>query len=293
MFFILHLCFLVKNLKVKFQATVIISFYNKSVWLELMLAALERQTLKAFEVIVADDGSCTEEVEQVKNMQASSTLVIQHLWHPDEGFRKTIMLNKAIVASRSDYLIFIDGDCIPHYRFVEDHLRLKKKNCVLAGRRVNMDEKISKTIITEKMKNGLLEHNFFLRLLWSSVTGSSKDVEKGIHVNTTAINTFLGTYKKTILGCNFSISKNDLLELNGFDERFRYPGVGEDTEINFRINNKGMQVFQPKFALVQYHLWHPRLSREKEPENLALLKETLDNKYIETPYGIDKTLYKQ
>ena len=76
--------------------------------------------------------------------------------------------------------------------------------------------------------------------------------------------------------------------MNGFDERYRHPGVGEDTELRKRIVNKGMEIFSPKFCLVQYHLWHPRLSREKEPENLLLLDETLKNKYIATPYGINK-----
>ncbi len=272
----------------EFKATVIISFYNKAEWLELLLAAFTRQSIKEFEIIIADDGSSEDTVKKVKEIISSSTLNIQHLWHEDRGFRKTVMLNKAIVASRSNYLIFMDGDCIPHHSFVEDHVRLRKNNCALAGRRVNMSEAISATLSKGKISNGILENSFFLRLLSDSFTGKSRDIEKAIHINSTALNTFLGTYKKTILGCNFSIAKNDLLELNGFDERYQHPGVGEDTEINFRIINKGMKVFQPKFALVQYHLWHPRLSREKEPENLVLLDETLKNKYVATPYGIKK-----
>lgn len=272
-----------------YQASVIISFYNKTGWLKLLLSALERQTLKNFEVIIADDGSEEIAVREIKQIIKSSPLSIQHLWHPDEGFRKTLMLNKAIMSSRSDYLIFIDGDCIPHYRFVENHVRLRQPEYALAGRRVNMSEKISTLLSEEKIRNGFLEKYFFLRLLFDSIFGKSRDVEKGIHISSPYLNIFAGTYNKTILGCNFSIFKKDLLELNGFDERYHHPGVGEDTEINFRINNKGMKVFQPKFALVQYHLWHPRLSREKEPENLALLDETLKNKYIATPYGINKS----
>jgi GT2 family glycosyltransferase len=269
-----------------FKASVVISFYNKSEWLKLLLAAFERQTFKEFEVIIADDGSFPEEVEKVKQLQASSSLAIQHLWHADEGFRKTIMLNKAILASRSEYLIFIDGDCIPHYCFVADHLRLSKKNRALAGRRVNLSDRISKALIEAEIKSGVLEQNFFLQLLMDSMTAQTKDVEKGIHISSTAINNLFASTTKGILGCNFSIAKKDLLELNGFDERYRYPGVGEDTEIRRRIQFKGMEIFSPKFCMVQYHLWHPRLSREHEPENFVLLNETLENKYVATPYGI-------
>ena len=270
------------------RASLIISFYNKTEWLKLLLAALERQSTIHFEVIIADDGSASSAVEEIKKIQATSPLNIQHLWHADNGFMKTVMLNKAIVASRSSYLIFIDGDCIPHHRFVEDHLRLSKENRVLAGRRVNLSERISKTLTEEKIINGVLERFFFLRLVKDAVTGKSKDVEKGIYVNSGFANRLFASVTKGILGCNFSIAKNDIVALNGFDERYRHPGVGEDTELRKRIVNKGMEIFSPKFCLVQYHLWHPRLSREKEPENLLLLDETLKNKYIATPYGINK-----
>ncbi len=270
------------------RASLIISFYNKTEWLKLLLAALELQSNIHFEVIIADDGSASSAVEEIKKIQATSPLNIKHLWHADNGFMKTVMLNKAIVASRSSYLIFIDGDCIPHHRFVEDHLRLSKENRVLAGRRVNLSECISKTLTEEKIRKGVLERFFFLRLLKDAVTGKSKDVEKGIYVNSGFVNKLFASVTKGILGCNFSISKKDLLELNGFDERYRYPGVGEDTEIRRRIQFKGMEIFSPKFCMLQYHLWHPRLSREHEPENFVLLDETLKNKYIATPYGINK-----
>jgi len=269
-----------------FRASLIISFYNKTEWLKLLLAALERQTFKNFEVIIADDGSCSSAVEEIKKLQSTTPLNIQHLWHADNGFMKTVMLNKAILASRSPYLIFIDGDCIPHHRFVEDHLRLSKENRALAGRRVNLSERISKTLTEEEIRKGVLERFFFLRLLWNAVSGKSKDVEKGIYIGSDFFNNLFASTTKGILGCNFSIAKKDLLELNGFDERYRYPGVGEDTEIRRRIQFKGMEIFSPKFCMVQYHLWHPRLSREHEPENFVLLNETLENKYTATPYGI-------
>ena len=269
-----------------FKATLIISFYNKIEWLKLLFAALERQSFQQFEVIIADDGSSSEVIRAIADIQRVSTLKIEHLWHPDNGFKKTVMLYKAILASRSPYLIFIDGDCIPHYRFVEDHLRLCKENRVLAGRRVNLSEHISKTLTKDKIRKGVLERFFFLRLLRNAVFGKSKDVEKGIYMGSEFLNNLFASTTKGILGCNFSIAKKDLLELNGFDERYRYPGVGEDSEIRRRIQFKGMEIFSPKFCMVQYHLWHPRLSREHEPENFVLLNETLANKYTATPYGI-------
>lgn len=272
----------------KFQASLIISFYNKIEWLKLLLAALERQTAQQFQVVIADDGSASEVVKELEKIIAVSPLSIKHIWHPDNGFMKTVMLNKAITESESDYLIFTDGDCIPHHRFVEDHLRLRKQNQVLAGRRVNMSEEISNILNEQNIRNGILEKTFFTKLFTDSISGKTRDVEKAIHIHSTPINEAFGSYKKGLLGCNFSVSKNDLLSINGFDERYRHPGVGEDTEINWRMKKKGMQVFTPKFCLIQFHLWHPRLSRANEPENLQLFNETVNNKYIATPYGINK-----
>src|SRR5687768_7510377 len=101
----------------KVSASLIISFYNKIEYLRMILAALERQSFKNFEVVIADDGSKAEVVNEIKEIQTKSPLQIQHIWHEDIGFRKTKILNESIRKSNSDYLIFIDGDCIPHHKF--------------------------------------------------------------------------------------------------------------------------------------------------------------------------------
>ena len=271
-----------------FKASIIISFYNKFDWLKLVLKALERQTEKQFEVIIADDGSKESVVGAIHEYIQTSPLSIQHLWHPDTGFLKTTMLNKAIVASKSEYLIFIDGDCIPHKNFIEDHIRLAAPREVIIGRRVNLSDAISQKITPEAISKGFLEGAFFIKLLADSILNKSKDVEKGIHVQSDLINRRFGSYNKGLLGCNFSVSKHTIIEVNGFDERYTSPCVGEDTEIAYRFLQHGLKLFMPKFALVQYHLWHKRISRALEAENLKLFEETKTNKYTRTPYGIVK-----
>ena len=106
-----------------FAVSLVISFYNGIDYLKLILAALARQSFKDFEVIIADDGSREEVVDEVKKMIAETRLSIQHLWHEDAGFRKTRIFNQAVVRSRSSYLVFMDGDCIPHFRFIEEHYK--------------------------------------------------------------------------------------------------------------------------------------------------------------------------
>jgi glycosyltransferase involved in cell wall biosynthesis len=269
-----------------FRCSLIISFYNKIDWLELVLVALQRQTVHDFEVIIADDGSKPEIVERLQEVQKLSPLHLRHLWHPDRGFMKTIMLNKAIVAAQSDYLIFIDGDCIPHKSFVEDHCRLRKSKQILAGRRVNLSDALSKKLSTSSILKGKLEGMFIIQLFLDSLLNGSRDVEKGIHVRSRFINTQFASTRKGLLGCNFSVYKQELLEVNGFDERYQHPGVGEDTEIEYRLKLNGCTTLRPKFCLVQHHLWHKRLSRDQETNNLKLFSETKERGYLRTPYGI-------
>ena len=97
-----------------FSVSVVISFYNKIEYLNLILAALERQSFRDFEVVIADDGSRPDVVSAIQLIMERSPLSIQHLWHEDKGFRKTRIFNEAIRKSRSPYLIYLIsfGSCL-------------------------------------------------------------------------------------------------------------------------------------------------------------------------------------
>ncbi|HET8859507.1 glycosyltransferase [Marivirga sp.] len=269
------------------KASIIISFYNRVDQLKLILAALERQTVSEFEVIISDDGSKEEAVNQINEIIEKSTLTIQHIWHPDTGFNKTKILNKSILASNSPYIIFIDGDCIPEIHFIEDHLKYATENRVVVGRRVELSNSLSKEITREYIYSKSFD-NLWFKALINSFKRETRKAEEGIRLSSKWLNEKFGTTKKGILGCNFSLHKKVLIKLNGFDERYIYPGVGEDTEIKERLKNGGYEIFKPKYALVQYHLWHKKQSREGEKEGFKLLDETIKNNYIQTPYGINK-----
>ncbi|GAB3331338.1 hypothetical protein GCM10027429_09540 [Marivirga atlantica] len=268
------------------KASIIIGFYKRFDQLELIFEALKKQAETAFEVIIADDGSPQEVVDKIQLYSKKSDLIIKHIWHEDKGFRKTTVLNKAVLAAESPYLIFIDGDCIPDKYFIADHLKYKKTHRMVNGRRVELSEFLSQKVNVEFIKKGNLQPLKYVAL-WDSFFGKTRKAEVGFRVNSKSLNEKYGSFKKGILGCNFSIHKADVIELNGFDERYEHPGVGEDTELEKRARHAGFEIFKPKLALVQYHLWHKKQSRAFEKENLVLLKETIDNKYIKTPYGIN------
>lgn len=239
------------------KVTLIIPFYNGLDWLEMIFVALGKQTFKDFEVIVADDGSREEVVRRLKELMAVQPFPVIHLWQEDEGFRKNLMLNKCVVRSQADYLVFLDGDCIPHRKFVEEHYRMRREGYALAGRRVDLPARIS-----EKMSCGRVAAPHFERR-------------------------FLRQRYAGIIGCNFSISKSDLLKANGFDERYVNPGTGEDTDLEDRLGRLGIRPLVMNHCMVVYHKHHKRLDYFNEPNRL-LYQENTRNQVGRTPYGIVK-----
>lgn len=267
------------------SASVIVSVYNRFDYLELVLAGFERQSFKQFEVIIADDGSDNNFVKQLNNISNSFSFPVTHLWHEDKGFRKNKILNKSIISSKADYLIFIDGDCIPHSQFVKEHVTNKMKDVCLTGRRVNLSERITNRLSPDLVRNGYLEKNT-LKLIFDGLFGKSFYVEKGFYVKNNFLRNILNKKMRGLLGCNFSIHKADILDINGFDERYEAPSIGEDSDIQFRLELIGKSIKSLNNIAVQYHLCHKL--QERPQKNLDLFHQVKQSKIAYTPFGIKK-----
>ncbi len=263
------------------DASVIIAFYDKINYLKLVLAGFDRQTWKDFEIIIADDGSSDIVVNEIKCITQNSDLSIRHIWHKDKGWRKNSILNKAIKKTSTDYLIFIDGDCIPHKSFVKEHLYNKENGIILSGRRVNLSRDISESLSEELVREGFLERKI-IRWLFKGFVKEFSHAEKGLYLP--ILRPFLKLKKKGLLGCNFSIYKDDLYKINGFDERYLAPTVGEDTDIEFRADLAGIKIKSVRNLAVQYHLYHEILSRDNN--NYLILEDTKRNGISFTPHGL-------
>lgn len=237
------------------KTSIIAAFYNNIKYLKLVLEGFERQTEKDFELILSDDGSNEEVVKEIESISSKYSFRIKHIWHPDKGFRKNKILNQAILASETDYLIFIDSDCVPHSRFVEEHLKEKESNAVLTGRRVNLSNKITNQLTEQNVRDGFLE-NQYLKIIEDGLLGKSYDVEKGFYLQNKFLRKTLNKKYRGLLGCNFSLYKKDILAINGFDERYEAPSIGEDSDIEFRLGLNGVKVKSLNHIAVQYHLYH-------------------------------------
>lgn len=267
------------------KTSVIAAFYNNIKYLKLVLAGFERQTENDFEFIVADDGSTDAVVKEIESIASNYSFRIKHTWYQDKGFRKNKILNQAILASSSDYLIFIDADCVPHSKFVEEHINEKQENIVLTGRRVNLSQKLTNLLTEENVKEGFLEANK-LRMLEDAIFGKSNYVEKGFYLENKFLRNIFNKKYRGLLGCNFSLHNKDMLDINGFDERYEAPSIGEDSDVQFRLELNGIKVKSVNHIAVQYHLYHKL--QERLQKNLDLFEEVKKTRLAFTPFGIKK-----
>jgi len=267
-------------------ASVIITTYNQPEWLRKTLWGFELQTEKRFEVLVADDGSGDETNQVIEEFKSRGLLNIIHVWHPDNGFQKCQILNKAILQTNSDYLIFTDGDCIPRNDFVEVHIKNARQGMFLSGGYLKLVKSVSDMISNNDVKEGVpFNYSWLLKngqpFTYKFLKLTQKPFLKKL------LNT-ITTTKPTWNGHNASGWKDDIIAVNGYNEDMQYGGL--DRELGERLMNYGIKGKQIRYSAVCLHLDHPRPYRTKSTwdKNYQIRKEVKKKKLKWTKNGIDK-----
>ena len=267
--------------------SVIISTYNHPDWLEKVLWGFAAQTFTDFEVVIADDGSSQETEQRIIKIRKHMPFPVQHVWHEDNGFQKTVILNKAIQASLSDYLLFTDGDCIPRADFVAQHNRYKQAGYFLSGGYFKLPMAISKVITQEDIvKQRCFDLGWLKKL---GLPGSFKNNKLTKSIAKQRFLNWITPTEATWNGHNSSGWKADLVAANGFDERMQYGG--EDRELGERLFNKGIKAKQLRYTAICVHLDHARgyVKPEMLEKNAAIRKETKIKKRTTTEFGLVKS----
>ena len=267
------------------RLTVIVSTYNQPRWLEKVLWGYTVQTRTDFELIIADDGSGPATAEVIDRFRDGTGLTPVHVWHADDGFRKTEILNRAILAATGDYLIFADGDCIPRDDFVESHARLAEPRRFLSGGAVALTMAVSEMITRDDIVSGR-----FATMRWLRAHGVGRPLDFKRFTKRRWLNTLADSLslKAKFTGKNVSTWKSGIMEVNGFDHEMRY-GY-EDWAVGQRLINIGYRVKQVRNRAVAFHLDHPRpyRNREEMARNLAVFERIRANREVRTTRGLDE-----
>lgn len=266
------------------RASVIISTYNSPKWLKKVLLGYSVQTVNDFEIIIADDGSTYETKDLLHQISDTTQLNLTHVWQEDKGFQKTRILNKAILASTTKYLIFTDGDCIPRKDFVETHLNRREEGFFLSGGYFKLPLSISNEI----SQDDILNANCF-DLKWLKEKGLKSTI-KNIKLSKVSklsdLFNFITPTTPSWNGHNSSTWKSDIIDINGFNNDMKYGG--EDREFGERLINKGLKSKQIRYSAICVHLHHSHsyVNQEAIDKNILIRKNTKKNKLVKTPYGI-------
>jgi glycosyltransferase involved in cell wall biosynthesis len=224
-----------------------------------VLEGYRRQARCPDELIVADDGSTSETSDVVERFRASASFPVRHVWQEDEGFRAARVRNEAVKACSGDYLIFTDGDCLPHPSFVSDHLLLRQEGCFVQGKRMLLNAEASREI--EEYRGADLMARWFR----GELTGGHHLVRiPGICARKRGL--------RGIKTCNLALFRRDVLAVNGFNEDFTGWGR-EDAEFAARLFSYGLSRKDPLFSATVLHLWHRENNRSELDRNDLMLKE--------------------
>lgn len=266
--------------------SVIISTYNSVEWLKKVIWGYNTQTYRNFEMIIADDGSRQDTFDLIEELKKEVFYPIIHVWHEDNGFQKSQILNKAILASTTDYIMTSDGDCIPRSDFVEQHIKHREEGCFLSGGYHKLPMELSQNISKEDIYSGKC-----FEVSWLKKNGM-KSSFKNSKISATGLKSpilnFLTITTPSWNGHNASGWKEDILAINGFDERMQYGG--QDRELGERLVNYGIRPKQIRYSTVCLHLDHPRgyATPESIKKNKNIRKVIRNQKIKWTDFGIIK-----
>ena len=251
--------------------SVVVTTYNRPDALRAVLDGLGAQADLDFEVIVADDGSRDDTQALVERTSAAFPVPLAHVWQEDKGFRAGAARNRAAERARGDYLVFLDGDCIPRPDFVARHRALAERGWMVAGNRILLSEAFTATALRERLPLHA----------WSARQWSEARRRGDINRTLPLVDLPLGPLRKIaasrwqrVRTCNLGVWFDDFRRVRGFDETFEGWGF-EDSDLAVRLLNAGVRRKEGAFATGVLHLWHRENDRRHEGRNWELLQQRI------------------
>ena len=242
------------------KISVIVSAYKNVRELDFTLHAYGLQSMPVHELIVAQDGDFSAISDVVRRHQAAYQ-GIKHIWHEDIGFRKCLILNKALVQATGDFIVFTDADCVPRRDVVERFAALAKpRRFVSGGSHINLPASFHADHLTP----ALIQTQSIFDPSWLAARGVAVPKLRMLPAKHAGWASMLDTLspRNAFVGNLSGAWKDDLLRVAGFDESFGYGG--EDRNLGFRLNNAGIQGLRARHQLVCLHLDHQRPWRNDE-----------------------------
>jgi glycosyltransferase involved in cell wall biosynthesis len=265
------------------RLSVVLATYERPECLEVVLQALLDQSDRAFDVVVADDGSGPDVREKVDVWR--SHLDLTHAWHPKDGFRKALALNEATRAARGDYLVFLDADCVPRRGFVRAVRKGARAGWFLSTKRLMLSEPFSRRV---------LEHRLPV-WRWSAaewLVRAPREVgrpgylvsarDRGRPWRSGSAEFVPPEHAYSLIG----VFRSDLERVNGFDARCTSALDGEDQDLAIRLRRSGLKCGWAGPASTVFHLWHEPRSYQVDGRAPLFRTTEADEDRLEAVVGL-------
>ena len=252
--------------------SLVITTYNRSDALAVVLASLASQDDHDFEIVIADDGSTSAHQDAVCAAVQRLGLRATCVWHPDVGFTAAQVRNLGVAAARGDYIVLLDGDCVLAPDFGRRHRDLARPGCFVNGSRVLLAPALTAEVLAQRVDLPAQGAGFW------AVQRLSGQVSKLTGLwrlpRWWPRRQIAYFYWKRIRSCNMAVWRQDYIDVNGFDESF--VGWGhEDADFVLRLHNKGIRRINGYWATEAYHLWHPQAVRAHASRNAQRVRERM------------------
>ncbi|MCD2515313.1 glycosyltransferase family 2 protein [Massilia sp. G4R7] len=262
--------------------SVVITTYNRPDALTAVVEACFMQDDKNFEIIIADDGSTANTRDAVAQLAARAPMPLRHVWQPDAGFRAAMARNRGTLAATGDYIIFLDGDCVPQRDFIARHRALAHPGFLVSGSRILLSQALTERVLREHIDVAGLP---LLARLRHRLRGDMNKVLQTMLRWPDLGRVRRGFSWRRIKSCNLGVWKADLERVNGFDESF--VGWGhEDSDLVLRLFHAGIKRRDGALATEVLHLWHREAKRDEESSNRKVVLERAASKTVQAVRGL-------
>lgn len=276
--------------------SVLVATYNRPVALERCLLSLFQQTHLPTEIIICDDGSAEPTRRLIERLQAMSPVPMQHIWQPDDGFQLARIRNMGMAAARGAYIIQIDGDVILHPHFVKDHLHHARPGFFFSGTQYHLSPETTQRLLDNSnlsLTDALSQVRWYRPRPTSLKTALQQSSWNWSRLRLLPLQKVVArfyyweTHYQYVSGCSMGFWLQDLIEVNGYNEKFTGWGW-EDTDIALRLINLGRTLRFIRLGAIQYHLYHPQASRGQEQANQERAIHTIQQNLISCQYGLQQ-----
>ncbi|NBD37256.1 MAG: glycosyltransferase [Verrucomicrobia bacterium] len=258
-----------------------VTTYNKPEILDKVLSGIRRMGVLPEEVIICDDGSGPETSEVIRNWQSVFPVPLRHCWQEDDGWRVAEVRNLGIRQSSCDYIVFLDGDCIPERHFIADHRQLAKPGHAIMGDRSHVRE----SWVTRFNPD-------LATVFWFAIRNRLRKRSNAFRnpLETPVVHRFDSVSPEELghlaVGCNLGAWQKDILAVNGFNQ-YLTGWYLEDIELVARLLAAGIKAGKVRRRAIVYHLDHPVRPFDKEAV-LEPTREVFRRKLTSTTNGLRK-----